>query len=203
MLMRWSVPEAGRRGGGDGDAALALLVHPVHRRRALMHLTGPVNAAGVEEDALGRRRLARVDVGDDADVAGLRQRRLGVGRRWSWSRLPYSLRSLRLVVCRRAVRDRLRAARLAADGCDSRSLVAVVREGAVRLGHAVRIFTALDRRAGVVEGVEQLVGQLLLHRLARRGCAPTSAASASPATAGAAPRSGPAPGRSRHRRGAA
>ena len=62
----------GRGGrGGDRDAALLLLLHPVHRRRALVDLAHLVGAAGVVEDALGRRRLARVDVGHDPDVAGL------------------------------------------------------------------------------------------------------------------------------------
>ena len=62
----------GRRGrGGDRDAALLLLLHPVHRRGALVHLAHLVRAAGVVEDPLGRRRLARVDVGHDPDVAGL------------------------------------------------------------------------------------------------------------------------------------
>ena len=63
------VPGAGRRGGRDRDAALALLLHPVHRRRAFVHFADPVDVAGVKEDALGRRRLARVDVGDDPDIA--------------------------------------------------------------------------------------------------------------------------------------
>ena len=62
----------GRRGrGGDRDAALLLLRHPVHRRRALVDLAHLVGAAGVIEDALGRRRLARVDVGHDPDVPGV------------------------------------------------------------------------------------------------------------------------------------
>ena len=71
MLMRWSCPLARGGRGGDRDAALLLLLHPVHRRRALVDLAHLVGAAGVVEDALGRRRLARVDVGHDPDVAGL------------------------------------------------------------------------------------------------------------------------------------
>src|SRR6185503_3118125 len=60
----------GRRGGGrDRDPPLLLLLHPVHDRRALVDLTHLVGAAGVIEDALSRRRLARVDVGHDSDVA--------------------------------------------------------------------------------------------------------------------------------------
>ena len=64
------VPEAGGGGRGDGDAALLLLLHPVHGGAALVHLTDLVVLAGVVEDPLGRGGLARVDVGHDADVAG-------------------------------------------------------------------------------------------------------------------------------------
>jgi hypothetical protein len=60
----------GRR-GGDRDAALLLLLHPVHHGRALVDLTDLVSATGVVEDALGRRRLTGVDVSHDPDVAGV------------------------------------------------------------------------------------------------------------------------------------
>src|SRR5450759_2745638 len=40
-------PLAGRGGGGDGDAALLFLLHPVHDSSAVMHLTDLVGAAGV------------------------------------------------------------------------------------------------------------------------------------------------------------
>ena len=62
-------PEAGRRGGGDRDAALAFLLHPVGHRVAVIHVADLVDQAGVKENALGRRRLAGVDVRGDADVA--------------------------------------------------------------------------------------------------------------------------------------
>ena len=62
-------PETGRGGGGDGDAALALLLHPVGDRGAFMHFADLVDRAGVEKDALGQRGLARIDVRGDADVA--------------------------------------------------------------------------------------------------------------------------------------
>src|SRR6478735_2259199 len=65
------LPPAGGGGGGDGDAPLLLLLHPVHRGRALVDLTDLVGDAGVEEDALGGRGLAGVDVRHDADVADL------------------------------------------------------------------------------------------------------------------------------------
>src|SRR6185312_388287 len=62
-------PERGRRGRRDRDAALLLLGHPVHRGRALVDLADLVRLARVEQDALGRRGLAGVDVGHDPDVA--------------------------------------------------------------------------------------------------------------------------------------
>ncbi len=71
-----ALPLAGGRRRGDRDAALLLLLHPVHRRGALVDLSHLVGAAGVIEDALGRRGLARVDVGHDPDVPGLLEREL-------------------------------------------------------------------------------------------------------------------------------
>ena len=68
-------PETGRGGGGDGDAPLLLLLHPVHRGRALVDLTDLVVLAGVVQDALGRRRLPGIDVRHDADVAVQFERR--------------------------------------------------------------------------------------------------------------------------------
>ena len=67
-------PEAGGGGRRDGDAALLLLHHPVHRGGAFVDLADLVGPPGVVQDALGRRRLARIDVGHDADVARLLQR---------------------------------------------------------------------------------------------------------------------------------
>ena len=64
-----AVPIGGRRGRRDGDAALLLLLHPVHGGGALMDFADLVAAAGVKEDPLGRRRLAGIDVGHDAEVA--------------------------------------------------------------------------------------------------------------------------------------
>ena len=61
-------PERGGRGGSDGDAALLLLLHPVHRRGAFMHLADFVGLARVIEDALRHSRLPGVDVCRDADV---------------------------------------------------------------------------------------------------------------------------------------
>src|SRR5690606_18462712 len=63
-----ALPEAGGRRGGDRDATLLLLLHVVHHGRAVMDFADLVRDARIEKDALGRRRLARVYVGRDADV---------------------------------------------------------------------------------------------------------------------------------------
>src|SRR3954451_15758936 len=88
-------PLAGRGRGRDRDAALLLLLHPVHRRGALVDLTDLVGASRVIEDALRRRRLAGVDVRHDPDVAGLFERKLaghvkagGVGESGQKERAP-------------------------------------------------------------------------------------------------------------------
>src|SRR5947209_6910663 len=47
-------PERGGRGRRDGDAALLLLLHPVHGGRALMDFADLVALAGVIENPLGR-----------------------------------------------------------------------------------------------------------------------------------------------------
>src|SRR5881396_3077898 len=68
-------PEGGGGGGGDGDAALLLLLHPVHGGGAVVHLAQLVRPAGVVQDPLGRSRFPGIDVGHDADVANLVERR--------------------------------------------------------------------------------------------------------------------------------
>ena len=62
-------PEAGRRGGRDRDAALLLLLHEVHGGGAVMDFADLMALAGVIEDALGRRRLAGIDMRGNADIA--------------------------------------------------------------------------------------------------------------------------------------
>ena len=69
------LPGAGRGGSGNGDAALLLLLHPVHRCGALVDLADLVDLLGVEEDALGDRGLTGVNVRNDADVSRSKERR--------------------------------------------------------------------------------------------------------------------------------
>ena len=65
------VPDAVRGSGGDRDATLLLLLHPVHRGGAVVDLTDLVGTTGVVEDALGGGGLTGVNVRHDPDVAGL------------------------------------------------------------------------------------------------------------------------------------
>ena len=63
-------PEAGCGSGGNGDAALLLLLHPVHGGGAVIR-TSPILwlVRGVDREcARGRGGLAGVDVRHDADV---------------------------------------------------------------------------------------------------------------------------------------
>ena len=75
-----SVPSAGNGGGGDRDATLALLLHPIGHGRPLVHLAHLVDGARIEKDALGRRRLARIDVRGNSDVPGPLQRERPIRR---------------------------------------------------------------------------------------------------------------------------
>src|SRR5215831_7483329 len=130
-------PGRGGGGGRDRNAALLLLLHPVHRRGALMDFTDLVVDAGVEQDALGSRSLARVDMRHDPDVADLGEVYCGLGGHVTRPSFSFSF-SL---------------------------LPAVVRESLVGLRHLVRVLAALNARAKAVAGDQQLVHQPLGHRL--------------------------------------
>src|SRR6185295_6694743 len=66
-----ALPLDGGGGGRDGDAALALLLHPVEGGVAVVDVADLVGPAREVQDAFARGRLARVDVRDDADVPDL------------------------------------------------------------------------------------------------------------------------------------
>ena len=53
------LPEAGCRSTRDRDATLFFLLHPVHRRAALVDLAHAVQTSGIEKDALGGGRFPR------------------------------------------------------------------------------------------------------------------------------------------------
>src|SRR6185503_19619833 len=80
-----ALPEAGGRRRLDGDAALLLLHHEVGGGGAVMDLADLVDLAGELEDALGRRGLAGVDVGENPDVSLLGEVVHGVSGRLSAS----------------------------------------------------------------------------------------------------------------------
>ena len=69
-----AAPVAGRGGGRYRDAALLLLLHPVHRSGALVRLAYLIVDARIEQYALRGRGLARVDVGHYADVSRIFKR---------------------------------------------------------------------------------------------------------------------------------
>ncbi len=61
-------PGAGRRSRRNRNAALLLLLHPVHGRSAFVDLADAVRLSRIKQDALRRRGLPGIDVGHDADV---------------------------------------------------------------------------------------------------------------------------------------
>ena len=63
-----AIPIRRRRGGRDRDATFLLLLHPIHGGRAVMDFADLMRFAGIIENPLCRRRLARVDMGHDAEV---------------------------------------------------------------------------------------------------------------------------------------
>ncbi len=72
-VVRLTVPEAGGGGGLNGDAALLLLRHEVHRRGAIVGLADLVVLAGVVQDTFGGGGLTSIDVSHDTDVTDLVQ----------------------------------------------------------------------------------------------------------------------------------
>ncbi len=70
MIDAVTFPETGRRSAGNRDTALLLLLHPVHRRRTLVHLANFVRDARVIEDTFRGGSLTGIDVGHDADIPG-------------------------------------------------------------------------------------------------------------------------------------
>ena len=73
-------PIASGCSGGNGDAALAFLLHPVGHGIAVIDITHAMDEPGVKEDALGGGRFASIDMGGNADVARTLHRILSLGR---------------------------------------------------------------------------------------------------------------------------
>src|SRR6202789_1205710 len=80
-----SLPETGGGCGSDGDAALLLLFHVVHDRRAVMDLADLVRHAGVKQNTLRRGGFPRVDMSGNTDFP------VSLYRRPSWH--VYALRA--------------------------------------------------------------------------------------------------------------
>src|SRR5215207_188865 len=64
-----TAPEDRRRGGSYGDAAFALLGHPVHHGVAIVDLAEFMGQARIEQDPLRLRRFACIDVDHDAEIS--------------------------------------------------------------------------------------------------------------------------------------
>ena len=139
MMLIWlSFQKRGHGSRRDRDTTLLLLLHPVSRRSAVVGLTDLVVDTGVEQDTLGRRRLAGIDVRHDADVADL----LEVGKHF---------------LCHSS---------LFSSSCPVRPpLPAVVSEGRLDSAILMGVLATLDRGTETVRGVEDLVHETLGHRV--------------------------------------
>ena len=73
-------PEAGHGGGSNGDSALALLLHPVRHRIAVIDVANLVNEASIKQNALRGSGLAGVDVRGNANIARALHGILPLGR---------------------------------------------------------------------------------------------------------------------------
>ena len=62
-------PKASHGRRGDGNAALALLLHPISHRVAIVHVADLVDETGVKKNPLGGSRFTRIDVRGNPDVA--------------------------------------------------------------------------------------------------------------------------------------
>src|SRR5690606_28668310 len=87
-------PEGGRGSRSDRDAALLLLLHPVHGRGAVVRLAHLVVLAGVVKDTLSRGRLAGIDVSHDAEVTIVFELKFAghMGASFSFAGLPAVVR---------------------------------------------------------------------------------------------------------------
>ncbi|MNF99503.1 hypothetical protein D3C84_824010 [compost metagenome] len=66
-------PLSCRSSGRDRDAALLLLLHPVHRSCTFVHLADFVGTACVEQDPFSGSRFARINMRHDPDVTRIFQ----------------------------------------------------------------------------------------------------------------------------------
>ena len=183
-------PETGRRRGGDGDTTLAFLLHPVGDRGAFMHFADLVDRAGVEKNALRERRLARIDVGGNADVA----------------RALHRVRTLRRIGILLARIDSssggcLGGSHRGGHGIRRRGLETEVSKRAIGLRHLVHVVTFLDGIALAVGGLFDFGSERFLERHALALGRHYRPSSASRARAGAPAELPWEPGRWRHRRG--
>ena len=69
-----SLPKARRRGGGDGNTSFLFLLHPVHRRGAVMDLAELMGLSGIEKDPFRCRCFSRINMSHDTDITRIFKR---------------------------------------------------------------------------------------------------------------------------------
>jgi hypothetical protein len=148
MLLKRAVhalPKRRRRRRRYGDAALLLLLHPVHRRGTIMDFANLVTHTGIEQDALGRRGLAGINVSHDAEVTITLD---GSGACHGMDLVNFLLPKGKPNASRPPTTSHLPA---------------VVRKRLVGLSHTMGFFTLLGGTATAFRGFQQLSCQLARH----------------------------------------
>ena len=145
-------PEAGGSGGGDGDATLLLLLHPVHSGCAFVNLANLVRFARIEQDTLGCRGFTSVDMGHNANVS------CHLKGYFSWH----------IVLLKNYV---LAVKKDVGDFPTGPILPAVMGKRLVGFRHAMRVFTLLGGAAGTVACIEDFSRETFLHGALGTGAA--------------------------------
>lgn len=151
VFLAKTVPRSRRRSAGNRDAALALLLHPIHGGGAFIHGTNLVGHTGIEQNPLRRRRFTGVDVRHDSDVP----------RIFEFENSSHDLLRRPFGFCSHYNSFLQSLLKLTGD------LPAIVCKRLVRFRHAVYVFFLLDRSAARIGRINQLVRELVDHRFAR------------------------------------
>ena len=154
------VPIGGCCGGGDGDAAFALLFHVVHGGCALVNFARAVNFARIEQNALGRCCFARVNMSHDADVA---RHLKGCFARHCRILLSALLKISEISLCSFWIFKRNPKNDSGFDVSENGKSEPEVCESLVRFCHLVNVLFLFESGALLIAGIKNFAGEPFLH----------------------------------------
>src|SRR5690554_5365231 len=92
-------PLSGCRSRGDRDSTLLLLLHPVHGGSAFMRFADFVDSSRIVKNPLCRRRLSSINMGHNADISRIFQRKFSGHSVYSSLKLPAIMSKRTVGVC--------------------------------------------------------------------------------------------------------